>query len=35
MTYRYHGTIKKTYTRTSSERKKFKEENKLEEYALF
>ena len=33
--YRYHGAINKTYTRTSSERKKFEEENKLEEYALF
>ena len=35
VTYRYHGAVNKTYTRTSSERKKFEEENKFEEYALF
>ena len=35
MTYRYHGAINKTYTRTSSERKKFEKENKFEEYMLF
>lgn len=35
VTYRYHGAVNKTYTRTSSKRKKPEKENKFEEYALF
>ena len=35
VTYRYHGAVNKTYTRASPKRKKFEEENRFEEYALF
>ena len=30
--YRYHSAINKTYPRTSSEHKKFEEENKLPDF---